>query len=92
MSDQIIYDSDFIDYISNNDSYYFFIRFFMPNCNNETIKDNIWYMEFYNEYYDEQTRANPIHNDITAFYIFEYFMDDYFNDIPNNIKNYYVHM
>ena len=90
MSDQMFYDSDFIDYISNNDSYDFFI----PNCNNETIKDNIWYMEFYNEYYDEQTRANPIHNDITALYIytFEYFMDDYFNDIPNNIKNYYVHM
>ena len=47
MSDQMFYDSDFIDYISNNDSYDFFI----PNCNNETIKDNIWYMEFYNEYY-----------------------------------------
>ena len=65
------YDSDFINYIKDFNGYSFkehyhnsFLRFLLYD---NDIKEN-------NNFYDEQTRANPKHKELIALYIYIYIL------------------
>ena len=95
--EQMCYDSDFINYIKdfNGCSYKehchnSFLRFLLYD---NDIKENHWFNDFYNNFYDEQTRANPKHKELIGLYIYtlEHFLDESLTYDPYNIKNYYFY-
>ena len=83
--EQMCYDSDFINYIKDFNG-----CSFTEHCHNSFLRfllyDND--IKVYNNFYDEQTRANPNHKELIAFYTLEHFLDDSLTYDPYDIKNY----
>ena len=86
--EQMCYDSDFINYIKDFNG-----CSFTEHCHNSFLRfllyDND--IKVYNNFYDEQTRANPKHKELIAFYTLEHFLDESLTYDPYDIKNYYFY-